>query len=472
MEKFHQFINQVNAPLWDIAIIALLATGLFFTITTGGVQIRLFAQSVREMFNGRNSADKNKESISAFQAFVIGLASRVGVGNVAGVALAITLGGPGAVFWMWVTAIIGMSSAFAESSLAQLFKVKDVNGQYRGGPAYYITQGLKQRWFGALFALSLIITYGFVFNAVQSNTIAEASQAAWGISPTVVGIALVILSAPMIFGGIKRISKIAEFLVPFMAILYIGMAVYILGKNISLVPEVIHYIIRSAFDFSAAASGFFAAFFSQAMIYGIKRGLYSNEAGMGSAPNAAASADVKHPVSQGMIQMLGVFVDTIIICTATAVIILLSGVHNDATTTGAQLTQLAIESQVGSWGKDFLAIIMFMFAFSTIIGNYAYAENNISYLKDNRLLLNVFRLLVLAMVYWGTTQKVMLVWDMADMFMGIMTLINLTAILLLAPIVWTLLKDYQQQLKQTKVPQFNIDKHPKLAKRVESDIWK
>lgn len=469
MEKFHQFINQVNEPLWNIAIIALLAVGLFFTITTRFVQVRLFIQSIREMLNGRNT--ENKNSISPFQAFVIGLASRVGVGNIAGVALAITLGGPGAVFWMWVTAIIGMGSAFAESSLAQLFKIKDANGQYRGGPAYYITQGLKQRWFGLLFALSLILTYGFVFNAVQSNTIAEASGAAWGVSSTTVGIVLVLISAPMIFGGIKRISKIAEFLVPLMALLYIAMAVYILVKNFSLVPEVIAYIVRSAFDFSAAASGFFAAIFSQAMIYGIKRGLYSNEAGMGSAPNAAASADVKHPVSQGMIQMLGVFVDTIIICTATAVIILLSGVHIDATTTGAQLTQLAIESQVGSWGKDFLAIIMFMFAFSTIIGNYAYAENNMSFIKDNPMLLNIFRLLVLAMVYWGTTQKVMLVWDMADMFMGIMTMINLIAILLLAPIVWILLKDYQKQLKARKDPSFDIKQYPKLAKKVDSDIW-
>lgn len=469
MDTFHQFINQVNEPLWNIAIIALLAVGLFFTITTRLVQVRLFVQSIREMLNGRNK--ENKNSISPFQAFVIGLASRVGVGNIAGVALAITLGGPGAVFWMWVTALIGMGSAFAESSLAQLFKVKDANGQYRGGPAYYITQGLKQRWFGMLFALSLILTYGFVFNAVQSNTIAEASGAAWGISATHVGILLVLFVAPLIFGGIKRISKITEFLVPFMAILYIAMAVYILVKNISLVPEVIAYIIRSAFDFSAAASGFFATILSQAMIYGIKRGLYSNEAGMGSAPNAAASADVKHPVSQGMIQMLGVFVDTIIICTATAVIILLSGVHVDATTTGAQLTQLAIEHQVGGWGKDFLAIIMFMFAFSTIIGNYAYAENNMSFIKDNRLLLNIFRLLVLAMVFWGTTQKVMLVWDMADMFMGIMTLINLVAILLLAPVVWTLLKDYQSQLTTRKDPQFDIKQYPKLAKKVDSDIW-
>lgn len=469
MEEFHNLIKQINEPLWNVVIITLLGTGFYFTLSLFFVQIRLLPQSIREMLGGRNV--KRKHAISPFQAFVTGLASRVGVGNIAGVSIAITLGGPGAVFWMWVTALLGMSSAFAESSLAQLFKVKDLAGHFRGGPAYYITSGLKQRWFGWLFAISLIVTYGFVFNAVQSNTIAEASNGAWGLSPQAVGVTLVILTAPMIFGGIRRISRIAEVLVPLMALLYLAMALYILFNNLSVVPKTLHLIISSAFNFDAAASGFFGAIFSQAMMHGIKRGLYSNEAGMGSAPNAAASADVKHPVSQGLIQMLGVFVDTIIICTATAIIVLLSDESLNSGVSGSQLTQLAIEHQVGNWGKDFLAVILFMFAFSTIMGNYAYAEGNIQFIKNNPTAIMIFRMAVLAMVYFGAVQKMELVWDMADTFMGIMAMINLIAILLLSPIVWLLLKDYQFQLKTTKNPEFKVEKYPKLAKKVRPNIW-
>ena len=470
MEFFHQLIKDINDPLWNIVTSMLLGAGLYFTLSMFFVQIRLLPQSIREMLGARN-VDR-KHAISPFQAFVTGLASRVGVGNIAGVSLAITYGGPGAVFWMWVTALLGMSSAFAESSLAQLFKVKDLAGHFRGGPAYYITAGLKQRWFGWLFAICLIVTYGFVFNAVQSNTIAEAGNGAWGWTPEATGVALVILTAPMIFGGIRRISKIAEVLVPLMALLYIAMAVFILCKNVSLLPTTIHLIISSAFNFDAAASGFFGAIFSQAMMYGIKRGLYSNEAGMGSAPYAAATADVDHPVSQGLIQMLGVFVDTIVICTATAVIVLLSGESISSGITGAQLTQLAIEHQVGAWGKDFLALILFMFAFSTIIGNYAYAEGNIKFIKNNPTMIMLFRMLVLVMVYFGAVQKMQLVWDMADTFMGLMAMINLIAILLLSPIVWLLLKDYQQQLKTTKSPIFKVEKYPHLASRVKANIWR
>ncbi len=470
MEAFHNLINQINEPLWNIVIITLLGTGLYFTLSLFFVQIRLLPQSIREMLGGRNV--ERKHAISPFQAFVTGLASRVGVGNIAGVSIAITMGGPGAVFWMWVTALLGMSSAFAESSLAQLFKVKDLAGHFRGGPAYYITSGLKQRWFGWLFAISLILTYGFVFNAVQSNTIAEASNGAWGFSPQAVGVVLVILTAPMIFGGIRRISRIAEVLVPFMAFLYLAMAIYILFNNLSIVPQTLNLIISSAFNFDAAAGGFFGAVFSQAMMYGIKRGLYSNEAGMGSAPNAAASADVKHPVSQGLIQMLGVFVDTIIICTATAVIVLLSGESLTSGISGAQLTQLAIEHQVGPWGKDFLAVVLFMFAFSTIIGNYAYAEGNIQFIKNNPTVIMIFRMLVLAMVYFGAVQKMALVWDMADTFMGIMAMINLIAILLLSPIVILLLKDYQSQLKTTKEPEFKVENYPQLINKVKPNIWR
>ncbi len=471
-EVLHEWVNAINGPLWDLLVVLLLLVGIFFTVMTCMVQLRLLPQSVREMLGGRDKNDTSN-AITPFQAFVTGLASRVGVGNIAGVAIAIALGGPGAVFWMWVTALLGMSSAFVESSLAQLFKVRDGDtGKFRGGPAYYITQGLKQRWLGILFALALILAFGFVFNSVQANSIIEASKQAWGWDSRYLGVFLVLITAPIIFGGIKRVAQIAELLVPVMALLYLLVALYIIVINVGLLPEVFASIIREAFNFQSMAGGIFGAMFSQAMILGIKRGLFSNEAGMGSAPNAAAAAEVKHPVSQGMIQMLGVFVDTMVVCSCTAAIILLSGVSDSSGLSGVALTQAAIESQVGGWGADFLAIILFLFAFSSIIGNYAYAESNVQFIKNNPAVIVVFRLLVLGMVYFGAVQEAPLVWDMADLSMGLMALINLAAILLLSPIAFVLLKDYQKQLKANQKPVFKISDYPKLQEKVKSDIWK
>ncbi len=471
MEALHQLVNAINGPLWDILVLILLGTGIFFTITTLFVQVRLLPRSVKEMLGGRNAGD-NPHGITPFQAFVTGLASRVGVGNIGGVAIAISVGGPGAVFWMWVTALLGMSSAFAESSLAQLFKIKDKGSHhFRGGPAYYITKGLKQHWMGVLFSLALILAFGFVFNAVQANSIVQATQKAWGWNPNLVGVGLVILTAPIIFGGIKRVSRAAEAIVPLMAGLYLLMALFVMITNIGAIPQVFGLIFSSAFDFKAAAGGMFGAMFSQAMMMGIKRGLFSNEAGMGSAPNAAAAAEVKHPASQGMIQMLGVFVDTMIVCSCTAFILLLSDVHATSELTGVQLTQAAIISHVGAWGADFLAVILFLFAFSSIIGNYAYAESNVQFIKNSRTVITLFRMMVLVMVFFGSVNSVPLVWDMADVSMGFMALINLIAILLLAPIVWMLLKDYQAQLKSGQEPVFKLSEHPELSKRVDSDVW-
>ena len=471
IEQFHQWINDLNGPLWNGLVYLLLGTGLFFTLATGAVQVRLFGRSIKEMLGGRKAGD-DPHGITPFQAFATGLASRVGVGNIAGVAIAVSLGGPGAVFWMWVTALIGMSSAFAESSLAQLFKVRDhKNGHFRGGPAYYITQGLKQHWLGVVFAISLILTFGFVFNAVQANSIVAATESAWGWNKHLGGVALVILTAPIIFGGIRRVSKVAEAIVPLMALLYLLMALYVIATNLSAVPSVIALIFDKAFDFQAAAGGFIGAAMAQAMMLGIKRGLFSNEAGMGSAPNAAAAADVKHPVSQGMIQMLGVFVDTIIVCSCTAFILLLSDVHTTTELTGVQLTQAAIVSHVGAWGADFLAVLLFLFAFSSVIGNYAYAESNVQFIKSHWTILAVFRMCVLGMVYFGAVNSVPLVWDMADLSMGMMALINLVAILALSPLVFMLLKDYQAKLKLGKEPQFKLSEHPGLKRRIKSDVW-
>ena len=469
-ESLHQLVQKINDPMWTGLVYVLLGAGLFFTVATGFVQFRLLGRSIKEMLGGRQQGD-DPHGITPFQAFVTGLASRVGVGNIAGVAIAIKLGGPGAVFWMWVTALIGMSSAFVESSLAQLFKIRDYdNHHFRGGPAYYITQGLGQKWLGIVFALSLIFCFGFVYEAVQTNTIAVTAKAAWGWDEHAVGVALVIMTAPIIFGGIRRVSRFAEMLVPLMATLYLLMALYIIITNISLIPHVFGQIFSSAFKFEAAGGGLLGGLISQTMMIGIKRGLYSNEAGQGSAPNAAAAAEVKHPVSQGMIQMLGVFVDTIIVCSCTAFIVLVyQQPYGDLS--GAELTQAAIVSQVGAWGADFLAIILFMFAFSTVIGNYAYAESNVQFIKSHWLLTALFRMLVLGWVYFGAVANVPLVWDMADMAMGTMAWINLVAILLLSPLAFLLLKDYTAKLKMGKDPVFKLSEHPGLKRKIKSDIW-
>ncbi|MCO8113113.1 alanine:cation symporter family protein [Acinetobacter lwoffii] len=480
------WINALNGPLWDFLVVFLVAVGIFYTIMTGAVQIRLFWHSMKVMKNSRGKV-QDTHGITPFQAFVTGLASRVGVGNVAGVAIAIAIGGPGAVFWMWFTAFLGMSSAFVESSLAQLFKVRDnKNQQFRGGPAYYITQGLKQKWLGIVFAIALITTYGFVFNAVQANAITGATSHAWGwdqanlilplgglnLEISWVGLFLVLMTAVIIFGGIKRIAKVAESFVPFMAVLYLAVALYIAVINYDLLPSIFQLIFSKAFEFKAAAGGFFGAMVSMAMMMGIKRGLFSNEAGMGSAPNAAAASDVKHPVNQGLVQMLGVFVDTFVVCSCTAIIILVSGLYENAGFEGVTLTQMALESQIGAWGDDFLALILFLFAYSSIIGNYAYAEGNVQFINNNSRVMLIFRLFVLVMVYFGSIASVPLIWNMADLFMGVMASINLIAILLLMPFLLMLLKDYTGQLKRgVKEPEFKLDNHPKFKDKVKSDIW-
>ncbi|MDO4625708.1 MAG: alanine/glycine:cation symporter family protein [Pasteurellaceae bacterium] len=477
VSKFEQglqwIVDNCNGPLWDVTVIVLLGVGLFFTISTGLVQLRLFPQSLREMWFGRTSSG-NSDSLTPFQAFATGLASRVGVGNIGGVATAIALGGPGAVFWMWITALIGMSSALAESSLAQLFKVKDKDGSYRGGPAYYITQGLRAPWLAVAFAIALIFTFGFAFNAVQANSIVEATHNAWQWDPQYVGIGLVVLTALIIFGGVKRIGQVSSYLVPVMALFYLIMAVIIFFMHLNKVPAVISLIVSSAFDFSAMAGGIFGAMFSQAMIMGIKRGLFSNEAGMGSAPNAAASAEVKHPLNQGLIQMLGVFVDTIVVCTCTAVIILLSDNYGGETLKGISLTQNALQFHVGEFGVHFLAFILFLFAFSSIVGNYAYAESNIRFLRNRPWLVFGFRLIVLFFVYFGSVNSGTVVWDFADTVMATMALINLIAIVLLAPIVWLLIKDFQKQLKAgVKEPEFKVENYPQLKHRgLDHRLWK
>ncbi len=478
IEILTSVVNALNTYIWAGLVYILFGAGLYFTFASRFVQIRLFGQSIKRMIVGKRGSD---DAISPFQAFATGLASRVGTGNVAGVAIAIAVGGPGAIFWMWLTALIGMSSAFVESSVAQLYKVQDPDGSFRGGPAYYITKGLGQKWLGVAFSLSLILAFGFVFNAVQANTITGSVIQAWFSDGTIskdlatnltrlIGVFLVILTAVVIFGGIKRVASFAERIVPTMALLYLGVAIYIILANITKVPEVFSLIITDAFNFNSAAGGLFGAL-SVAMINGIKRGLFSNEAGMGSAPNAAAASDAYHPANQGLIQMLGVFVDTIVVCSCTAFIILVSGVYEGAKEKGAALTQLALENGIGQYGSGFLAVLLFMFCFSSIVGNYAYAESNVQFIKNNPIVLNIFRFMVLGMVYFGAVQKVGLVWDMADASMGIMALINLVSIIILAPTAMLLLRDFEEQIKAGKKPVFDINKYPELKKKVGTKIW-
>ncbi len=485
LDGVHCLVNALSSPLWDALVWILIGVGLFFTVATGLVQVRLFGRSIKELKGSRQSSG-GANSITSFQAFVTGLASRVGTGNIAGVAIAISLGGPGAVFWMWLTAFIGMSSAFAESTLAQLFKVRDKQtGLFRGGPAYYIAHGLGQRWLSILFSVSLIVCFGLVYNAIQANTIVQAVQSAagmteahgvsaeqWNTYKYALGTLLVILAAPIIFGGIKRVARVSEAVVPAMALIYLLVALFVVLVNIGEIPRMFGLIFQDAFNFQAAGSGFVGGLISRAMMHGIQRGLYSNEAGQGSAPNAAASADVKHPVSQGLIQMLAVFVDTMIVCSCTAFIVLLANMPANPDLSGIQLTQAALESHVGAWAQQFLAVVLFMFAFSSIIGNYAYAESNIQYLHSNRLVLTVFRMAVLAFVYFGSVTKVEIVWDMGDLTMAVMALINLVSIVLMYKLVVALLKDYTAKMRMGKdKPEFKLSEHPVLKRKIRSDVW-
>lgn len=423
----------------------------------------------------KNSRKADSAGISSFQALCTSLAARVGTGNMAGVAVALTAGGPGAIFWMWLIAMLGMATSFAESTLAQLYKTRDNDGNYRGGPAYYMEKGLGMRWMGVLFSIFLIIAFGLVFNAVQANAIASAMNTAFDFERSYTGVAIVIISAFVIFGGIRKIARTAEIIVPIMALAYLAIALFIMFANIEKVPEVIALIFKSAFGLQEAAAGGLGYAIAQAMINGIKRGLFSNEAGMGSAPNAAASATPypPHPASQGYVQMLGVFMDTIVICSATVAIILMSGEYvPHGEVTGIELTQRALTAQVGSWGGIFVAVAIFFFAFTSIIANYSYAETNLIFLEhNNKKGLVLFRIIVLGMVMFGSLATLPTVWALADVSMGLMAIVNLVAIILLSGIVIKLAKDYNRQLDAGKVPTFDSNDFPELKSQLEDGIW-
>ncbi|MGH4140806.1 alanine/glycine:cation symporter family protein [Clostridium sp.] len=454
LEFLNSIVTSCNDILWSYVLIFLLiGIGAYFTIHLKFPQFRFFSHTFKLLRNGRKTSEGGDGAgISSFQAFCISVASHVGTGNLAGVAIAVTVGGPGAVFWMWVIALLGAASSFVENTLAQVYKVKSENG-YRGGPAYYMEKALGNRKLGIVFSVLITISFGLVFNSVQANTVTLAFGGAFGITKFWGGMILVSLTALVIFGGVKRIAKVAEVLVPVMAVAYVIVALFVILKNINQVPNVFKMIFQGAFGFKQFTGGGVGA----AIMMGIKRGLFSNEAGMGSAPNAAATADVSHPVKQGIVQVFGVFLDTIVICSATAFIVLVSGEHLNEGLTGIELTQAALTSQVGNWGNIFIAVCIFMFAWSSIIGNYYYGESNIEFMNGNKTCLTIFRFSVIGMVFWGSMSSIDIVWNMADLFMGAMALINLVVIAKVSKVLPKIIKDYAIQTKQGKDPIFHAD---------------
>lgn len=477
-ETLQNILVTTSDFLWSYIIITvLICCALFFTIRTGFVQFRLIREMIHllihpdKIHSQDNSPDDlsaevkvdgEMKHISSFQAFVVALASRIGTGNLAGVATAISIGGPGAVFWMWMLALLGSASAFIESTLAQLYKRKGQTSFY-GGPAYYMKYGLGKGWMGIIFAFLMIGTFGFAYNSVQSNTICAAWEKAFGIDTATMGIVLTVLTIAIIFGGIHRVAKFSSTVVPVMAVIYLVLAICIVVWNITSLPKVLLAIIENAFGINQAAGGMLGV----TVMQGIKRGLFSNEAGEGSAPNAAAVATVTHPVKQGLIQALGVFTDTLVVCSCTAFIILVSGVDTSLSN-GIQLTQDALTNQIGNIGNPFVAVMIWLFAFSSIIDNYYYGETNVRYIKDSKVWVFIYRLAVAAMVMIGAIVSLDFAWSLADITMALLTLCNLIAIVQLSDQAVFLLKDYRKQKKEGKNPVFNKDIMPDIADKLEA----
>ena len=462
------FINALSDLLYSrILIVLLLGTGIYFSVRTRFVQFRLFAESIRVV------AQPNTEGngLSSFQALMVSTASRVGTGNIAGISTAICLGGPGAVFWMWLTALLGSASAFIESTLAQIYKHKAEDGSSYGGPAYYIQAALKKHWIGVLFAVTLILTYMGGFNLVASFNIADSFRAYSFFdpknTPLAVGVVLALIFAAAVFGGSRQISKITGVLVPVMGIFYLAVSLFIVVTHYQAIPQMFADIFGNAFDLQAIFGGFAGS----CVMHGIKRGLFSNEAGVGSAPNAAASAAVSHPVKQGLVQMLSVFIDTILICSATAFMLLCSGVAPGADLAGMPWVQAAASNSLGGFGTIFITIALCLFAFTTLIGNFYYAEMGLKFLcgrKPGKALINAFRVIAALIVLVGATMEFGLVWNMADVLMGLMALINLPVILILGGPAIRAMKDYMKQKKEGKDPVFRARD---IELRDKTDFW-
>lgn len=454
-------LNTINDLVWGYCLIAaLVGCGLWFTWRTHFVQFRMMPEMLRLLVDSSTRPQGHERHISSFQAFVVSLASRIGTGNLAGVATAIAVGGPGAVFWMWVMALVGAATAFVESTLGQLYK-QHHSESFVGGPAYYILRGLHCRWMAVLFAVLITVTFGLSNNSVQANTICGAMQTAFGWSPTALGTILAGMTLVIVFGGIQRIARVSSVLVPVMAAGYLLLAIVVVAMNIQHLPHVLRVIVESAFGIHQAVGGTVGA----AIMNGVKRGLFSNEAGEGSAPHAAATAAVSHPVKQGLIQALGVFTDTLVVCSCTAFIILVSGLYQVPEMNGITLTQQALQSEVGAWGTTFVAVAILLFAYSSIIGNYYYGEANVRFMTGSRTAMTVYRLLSGGvMVMLGALLSLDAVWSMIDFCMALLTICNLTAIVLLGKYVFRLLDDYRSQKRSgIKDPVFHRSQLPEIA---------
>lgn len=463
--NLRDFLHYLNEPLGIMLVVVLGITAVWFTITTRGVQFRLIGDMFRLLVSddGGKAKESGEKHISSFQAFMVSIASRVGTGNLAGVATAIVIGGPGAVFWMWVMALIGSANAFIESTLAQLYKIKGKDS-FIGGPAYYISKGLKSKWFAMLFAISIVCCFGFANNIVQSNTISLAYTTAFGIDPMIMAVLLTGLTLIIIFGGIQRIAKFSSIIVPLMAIAYLIVAIIVIIMGIDKIPEVFRMIFADAFGFEEIAGGGVG----MAIFYGFKRGLFSNEAGEGSAPNVAATATTSHPVKQGLIQALGVFTDTLLVCSCTAFIILCSGVLGNGNS-GIELTQDALSNEIGSAGHTVIAIMILCFAFTSVIGNYYYGECNLYYMTKNKTMMFAYRIIVGLMVFFGAIATLDLAWEIMDFTLAIMATTNLIAILLLGKYAVKCLKDYQQQRKRGIDPEYHKSTIPEIAN--DTECW-
>ena len=458
-------MQALNDLLWSrVLIVALLAIGLVLSIRSRWVQFRYFGTMFSVLRNGFRSQGNH---LSAFQALVLSVAGRVGAGNIAGVAVAISLGGPGAIFWMWVTGLIGMATSFFECTIAQVFKTAEADGTFRGGPAYYIERGIGWRWLGVVFSLLLLVTFGLGFNALQSFTVASAVQDTFGIPAQISGAILMVILGIIIFGGVRRIAEVAELVVPFMAIGYFILALVAVGLHASQMPSVLREIIGSAMGFQPAIGGGIGS----AVMFGVKRGLFSNEAGLGSAPNVAAVAYVQHPVEQGIIQAFSVFIDTIILCTCTAFLILSTPIYQPGSgAEGITLTQQSIGYSLGWWGQAFITISLVLFAFTSIIYNYYLGENALNYFSDsNERLFNGLRLVTLVLIIWGASQDLATVFGFADLTMGLLALVNLLALVMLMPLGMKVLANYERQRRKGIQPVFSADDHQQLM--IDPSSW-
>ncbi len=460
-------IGLLNDFLWSkVLVVVLLGVGLYLTVASRFVQFRLFGHMFSVL---RGGMAHQGQHISSFQALAVSVAGRVGAGNIAGVAVAITLGGPGAVFWMWVIGLMGMATSFFECSLGQLYKQSQPDGTYRGGPAYYLTRGINQRWLAVIYSVLLLVTFGLCFNGLQTYVIATSLEASFGVPSLVTGGIVVALVGVIIFGGIKRIAVVSEIVVPVMAVSYLLCALLVIGLNLSEVPAVLTMIVKSAFGLESAVGGGIGV----ALMQGIRRGLFSNEAGLGSAPNVAAVAYVPHPASQGIVQSLSVFIDTLLMCTCTALIILLSSVYQPGAegVDGVALTQTALGDHVGSWGMGFVSVALTLFAFSSILYNYYLGENSLYFFGgEERGWFTPYRMVVLGLMLWGSQQDLGTVFSFADLTMGLLALANLTGLVWLSRVGLRVLRDYDQQRSAGQSPRLNPDDYSDLD--IDPSAWK